>query len=87
MERIYAAQLGEMGAAGIKLQPTNPQCYGEGSVGWCADRARFTLPDGTEQPVRLTAVFHQEGGDWKLVQSHASFGVRNAESIGADLTT
>ena len=70
-----------------RFQPGDPQCYQEGSVGWCADQARIVLPDGTEQRIRLTAVFHQEGGDWKMVQSHASLGVPNAEAIGTDLTT
>jgi hypothetical protein len=27
--------------------------------------------------VRLTAVLHQEDGDWKIVQTHASIGVPN----------
>ncbi len=87
LERVYTAQLREMHDAGIRLQPGDPQCYAEGNVGWCADRARFILPDGTEQMVRLTGVFHREGGEWKMVQSHASIGVRNQETIGTDLTT
>ncbi len=87
MERVYTTQLSEMREAGITLQPGNPQCYQEGSVGWCADRAAIVLPDGTQQPVRLTAVYHQEGGEWKMIQSHASVGVPNEQAIGTDLTT
>ena len=87
IERVYTAQLGEMRDAGLRFQPGDPQCYHNGNVGWCADRARLTLPDGTVQPVRLTAVFHQEGGEWKMVQLHTSFGVRNEEAFGTDLTT
>ncbi|HSH81705.1 MAG TPA: nuclear transport factor 2 family protein [Herpetosiphonaceae bacterium] len=87
LERVYRAQFGEMRDAGIKLQPGDLQCYTEGNVGWCADRARIILPNGTEQPVRLTGVFRREGGEWKMVQSHASIGVRNQETIGTDLTT
>lgn len=87
MEQVYTAQLREMREAGVRLEPGDPQCYQDGNVGWCADRARIVLPDGTEQPSRLTAVFHREGGDWKMVQSHASLGVPNAEAIGTDLTT
>ncbi len=86
-ERVARAQLREMRDAGVRFQPGDPQCYQEGTVGWCADRARIMLPDGTEQAMRLTVVFHQEGDEWKLVQSHSSFGVRNEASLGTDLTT
>ena len=86
-EQVSRAQLGEMRNAGIRFQPTEPQCYQDGNVGWCADRVRIILPDGTEQSIRVTMVFHQEAGEWKMVQSHASFGVRNEEALGTDLTT
>ena len=33
--------------------------------------------DGKRAPVRITAVLHQEDGDWKAVQTHASIGVPN----------
>jgi hypothetical protein len=86
-ERVYTAQLNEMRESGITLPAGDPQCYQEGSVGWCADCAIIVLPDGTQQPIRLTAVYHQEGGDWKMVQSHSSLGVPNEQAIGTDLTT
>ncbi len=87
LERVYTAQLAELRAAGVRFRPGDPQCYQEGPVGWCADRARIILPNGTQQPVRLTAVFRREGDSWKLVHSHASFGVPNAAALGTDLTT
>lgn len=87
IERVYTAQLAEMRRAGVRFRPGNPQCYHEGDVGWCADHARILLPDGTQQPMRLTAVFRREGDTWKMVQSHASIGVRNADAIGTALTT
>ncbi len=87
LERVYTAQFNELRDVGVRLQPGDVQCYHEGNVGWCADRARFVLPDGTEQPIRLTAVFHREGDEWQIVQSHASLGVRNEEALGRDLTT
>jgi ketosteroid isomerase-like protein len=34
-------------------------------------------PDGTEIEFRMTAVFHNENGQWKVVQQHASVGVPN----------
>ena len=87
LERIITAQMREMRDAGVTFQPGDAQCYSEGSVGWCADQGRIRLPDGPEVPARITAVFHQEGGDWKMVQFHTSIGVPNAEAIGTDLTT
>ena len=71
--------------AGIKIVPGDLLAYREGSVGWVADRGKFVLPDGAEVPVRWTAVFRQEGGEWKLVQGHASIGVPNEEALGTDL--
>ena len=71
----------------VRFRPGDPQCYQEGTVGWCADRACIILPNGTQQLVRLTAVFRREGDSWKLVHSHASFGVPNADALGTDLTT
>jgi hypothetical protein len=52
----------------------NPEAFREGTVGWVADWLTLTLPNGTGVPVRVTAVFHWENGDWKLVQYHGSLG-------------
>ncbi len=62
------------------------RAYREDMVGWVADQGTSTLPDGSEVPFRLTAVFHQENGDWKLIQEHASLGVSNEEALGEELT-
>ena len=40
-------------------------------------RAALILTDGTEASFRWTAVFRQEGGEWKMIQGHASIGVAN----------
>jgi hypothetical protein len=50
--------------------------YREGSVGWAAARGYFEV-DGKRVPVRLTMDLHEEDGEWKAVQSHASIGVPN----------
>ncbi len=71
--------------AGVTVAPDEVRAYREGSVGWIADRGAFRLADGTEVPFRLPAVFHEEDGDWKLVQEHASIGVSNEQAIGEDL--
>jgi SnoaL-like domain len=52
----------------------DPQAYREGSVGWVADRPTIRLPDAREIPCRLTQVWHQENGHWKIVQHHLSIG-------------
>jgi hypothetical protein len=63
------------------------QAYSEGSVGWTATRTMFRLPAGTEFPIRLTIVYHQEDGEWKVVQWHGSVGVANEENFGEDIPT
>jgi hypothetical protein len=43
------------------------------------------MPDGSEVPFRITAVFHHEGGTWKLVQEHASVAMSNEDALGVEL--
>jgi SnoaL-like domain len=54
----------------------------EGTVGWASSRFTWTTEDGSEIPMRWSAVFHLEVGQWKLVQAHASVGVPNEEVFG-----
>jgi ketosteroid isomerase-like protein len=54
----------------------------QGDIAWVEGRARFTRADGAERPVRMTSVFVREDGHWKMVQSHASIGVPNADIFG-----
>ena len=84
--RVSKAQLAEISAANIALVAGDPQCYREGSVGWTADRPTMRLANGITIQMRLTTVFHQEAGEWKLVQMHSSFGVPNVDAIGTELT-
>jgi ketosteroid isomerase-like protein len=84
LTRALRAQLEELARASIV--PGAPRAYREGSVGWVADRAKFRLPDGAEVPFRTTAVFHQEAGEWRLVQWHTSLGVPNEQAVGKQLT-
>ena len=58
----------------------------EGTVGWVGDRATIQLPNGHILPIRVTSVFHQEDGVWKIVQHHVSIGVPNPEAIGKEFT-
>jgi len=83
--RVHKAQWQEMG--GVQLKSGELSAFVEGKVGWVADRAKIQLPNGQEIPIRVTTVFHQEDGEWKIVQHHVSVGVSNAEVVGTELTT
>lgn len=65
---------------GLQMQAGNRlQAYEEGSVGWAADEPSVVFPDGGGFPVRVTAVFRQEGGEWKIVNAHVSIAVPDAK--------
>jgi len=83
--RVFKAQLKETG--GFQILADTPQAYRDGSIGWVAGRPTLKLPDGTEIPVRLTAVFQKEQNGWKIVQWHFSIGIPNEDSISETLTT
>jgi hypothetical protein len=54
----------------------------EGTVGWASSRFGWTAKDGCEVPMRWSAVFHLEDGEWKMVQAHASVRVPNEQIFG-----
>lgn len=54
----------------------------QGDVAWAEGRGRFTRAGGSERPVRMTCVLIRENGQWKVVQSHASIAVPNADIFG-----
>ncbi|HEX5851126.1 MAG TPA: nuclear transport factor 2 family protein, partial [Rubrobacter sp.] len=54
----------------------------EGTVGWASSRFSWRRTDDREIPMRWSAVFPREDGEWKLVQAHASVGVPNEEAFG-----
>jgi class 3 adenylate cyclase len=62
------------------------EAFEEGTVGWAAIEERRTLPTGETFIVRLTLVLHLESGAWKVVQSHFSTPVANADVLGVELT-
>jgi SnoaL-like domain len=61
------------GELGVTVGLDDVKAFREGSVGWAAGQGYFEM-EGRRVPVRLTAVLHQEDGEWKAVQSHASIG-------------
>jgi hypothetical protein len=79
------ALLDAQAGAGVKVVHGSPIAYEEGTVGWVADRGQFVMPDGSEVPFRITAVFHREAGTWKLVQEHASVAISNEDALGMEL--
>lgn len=68
------------GALGVTVGLDDVKAFREGSVGWAAGHGYFEI-DGRRVPVRLTAVVHQEDGEWKAVQNHASLGVPNEQML------
>ena len=83
--QIFKAQSEAM--QGMVVVRPETHAYSEGSVGWAGTQAMFRLPDGTEFPFRLTIVYHQEDGEWKVVQWHGSVGVANEANFGEDIPT
>lgn len=78
-EAVAAFLRGEVEGAGGRatFRPEGTEAFSEGSVGWATTRVTILLPDGKHVSPRWSAVFHREGGVWKFVQTHASFGVPN----------
>lgn len=70
------------GELGVTAGLDDVQAFQEGSVGWAAGRGYFEI-EGKRVPVRFTAVLHQEDGEWKTVQAHASIGVPNDRMLDA----
>jgi hypothetical protein len=85
ISRVFKAQLEEGG--GFQILADAPQAYHDGSIGWVAGQPTLKLPDGTEIPFRMTAVFQKELDGWKIVQWHVSAGISNEDLIGETLTT
>lgn len=70
------------GVDDIQAVADDIETHVHGDVAWAEGRGRFTSAGGRERPVRMTAVLVQEDGQWKVVQSHASIGVPNADIFG-----
>ena len=50
------------------------EAHSEGNAAWAAARALVDFGEGDHVTVRLTLVLVRYGGDWRIVQSHASVG-------------
>ena len=70
------------GGDDIRVVADDTDIHVQGDIAWAEGRGRFTRADGAERPVRVTGVLVREDGRWKVVQSHASIGVPNADIFG-----
>jgi hypothetical protein len=69
-------------AEGVRFEPgPSPVGYQEGTVGYVVDEPTLFYPDGSGIRTRLTGVWHQEDGAWKLVHMHVSVGVPDEEVV------
>ena len=82
---IWAIQAREM--RGMTLRPGRMIAHCAGNVGWMADEAHITFPNGVEVRMRVTAVAVIERGHWRIAQWHGSLAQTNEESLGISLTT
>lgn len=78
-----SGQVADAAAAGgggdIQVIADEIEIHVLGNVAWAEARGRFTRVGGGARPARMTSVFAREDERWKVVQSHASLGVPNAE--------
>ena len=70
------------GGDDIRVVADDIDVHVQGDIAWVEGRGRFTRADGAERPVRMTGVLVREDGHWKIVQSHASIAVPNADIFG-----
>jgi ketosteroid isomerase-like protein len=83
---VWRDQIAALGGT-MPVAPGEIEAWQEGNVGWVAASMALQIPDETAIPMRLTAVFHREDGDWKVVQGHGSIGVRNEDTAFGEMPT
>jgi hypothetical protein len=71
----------QIAGLGLTLRAGEPRGYEEGTLGWGVDHPSFVFEDGSYIPTRLTALLHNDGGEWKIVHLHFSVGVPDEEAI------
>ncbi len=58
----------------------------EGPVGWAVVRGSLTTPEGGEQEMRATLIFHLEHDEWRIVHHHYSIAAPNEETFGIEVS-
>ena len=66
---------------GVRIEPSDPVAYAQGSAGWAIDEPRFFFPDGSSMATRVTTIFTHEDGAWKVIHMHVSVGVPDEEVV------
>ena len=64
---------------GMRLVADHFEIHLQGGIAWAEGLGRISNQSGAERPVRMSCVLIREGGQWAIVQSHASLPVRDAE--------
>ncbi len=64
---------------GMRMVADQFDIHLQGGVAWAEGFARISNQSGAERLVRMTYVLVREGGQWVIVQSHASLPVRDGE--------
>ena len=64
---------------GMRMVADQFEIHLQGGVAWAEVLARISNQSGAERLVRMTYVLIREGGQWVIVQSHASLPVRDGE--------
>ena len=80
IDRVFKAQF--QGGTAKPILASDLNAFAEGTVGWASERRTSRLPNGKEITIRETFVFHQEEGEWKIVQLHVSLGIPNTDVFG-----
>ena len=81
-KQIVDAMAAVGGADEIQLIADDIGIHVYGDVAWAEGHGRFSVAGGGERLFRMTTVLVREDGQWKVVQSHASIGVPNADIFG-----
>jgi ketosteroid isomerase-like protein len=68
---------------GVTAHNDHMDVHTHGDVAWVEGRAHFADTAGRECPARVTSVLVREQGGWKIVQTHASIGVRTRKCSGS----
>jgi hypothetical protein len=87
VSKVAGTQVREMSSAGVRLTPGEPRIVAHGDVVWSVDQPVLHLGDGTQTPLRVTAIAVSEGGPLQLKHFHYSVGSMNEEVFQQDLPT
>lgn len=85
--KVGSAQVEQMSAAGMSVQPGTARVFDSGDVVWAVDQPTLHLRDGATVPMRFTLVATRHGGALQIRHFHMSTGTTNEESLGEELPT